>query len=584
MTTPSNWTLYCRLLTYVRQHWVSFILALIGYALYAASSTALAELMKMLVDGIQNPEARFRILLPLFVVGMFAVRGVGTFMGTYCMEYVARKVVYTLRIQVYGSMLRLPARYFDQHSVGHLLSRVTYHVEQVTGAATRSLTTLMQEGMFVIGLLGYLFWVNWMLTLVFLAVTPIIALVVGYASKRFRRLSLRIQHSVGEVTHVASEGLNGYRVVRTHNAEEYEFRRFERVSEYNRLHSMKEALTRAISAPVIQTLVALALAFLFWLALAPDLMRGMTPGQFVAFITAASLMAKPVKSLTEINGTIQKGLTAADEVFELIDCDKEPDTGIYAPDTVRGDVRMEHVCFNYTPDNPDSALILDDITLHAKAGEMVALVGHSGGGKSTLVNLLPRFYDATQGTIYLDDVPLEQYTLTSLRDHIALVNQQVILFNATILDNIAYGDESPDREAVIRAAKAAYADEFIRQLPQGYDTSVGDNGLRLSGGQRQRIAIARAIYRNAPLLIFDEATSALDTESERYIQRALETVCKGRTTFVIAHRLSTIERADRIVVLEKGKVVEQGRHDELLAKDGAYAALHKVQFSEPVHS
>lgn len=581
MTTLSNWALYCRLLTYVRTHWVSFTLALIGYALYAASSTAMANLMEMMVDGIRNPEANFRVLLPLFVVGMFAVRGLGTFMGTYCMEYVARKVVYTLRTQVYGSMLHLPARYFDRHSVGHLLSRVTYHVEQVTGAATRSLSILMQEGLYVLGLLGYLFYKNWMLTLVFLAVTPIIALVVSYASKRFRRLSQRIQHSVGEVTHVASEGLNGYRVVRTHNAEDYEYRRFERVSEYNRVQSMKEALTRSISAPVIQTLVALALAFLFWLALAPDLMKNMTPGTFVGFITAAALMAKPVKSLTEINGTIQKGLTAASEVFELIDHDKEPDTGTYAPDTVRGDIRMEHVSFRYDAYDADKAPVLDDVTLHARAGEMIALVGHSGGGKSTLVNLLPRFYDVTSGQIYLDDVPLQSYRLSSLRDHISLVNQQVILFNASIIDNIAYGDETPDRDAVIQAAKAAYADEFIQALPEGYDTSVGDNGMRLSGGQRQRIAIARAIYRDAPLLILDEATSALDTESERYIQRALETVCEGRTTFVIAHRLSTIERADRIVVIEQGRVVEQGSHEELLAKDGAYAALHKVQFAEP---
>ncbi|WP_027349671.1 lipid A export permease/ATP-binding protein MsbA [Halotalea alkalilenta] len=577
MDQTSSWALYRRLLTYVKPLWKGFALSLLGYAIYAASSTWIADMMRRLVDGIQNPSADFRYLLPLFIICMFALRGVGTFLGTYCMDYVARKVVHELRVDVFRNMLKLPGRFFDQHSSGHLLSRVTYHVEQVTGAATKALTVIMQEGLFVIGLTSYLLWTNWRLTLVFLAITPLIGLVVNYAGRRFRRLSRRIQRSVGEVTHVASEVLTGYRVVRTHGAEEHEYQRFRAVSEYNRQQSMKEALTRAVSAPVIQTLVAVALAFLVWLAMAPGLIREMTPGQFVAFITAAAMMAKPVKSLSEINGMIQKGLAAAQELFDILDRPKEADQGSYDPGRVQGRVRFEHVGFRYEEDGQQ---VLEDIDFDVEPGEMIALVGRSGSGKSTLINLLPRFYHPTEGRLLLDGMPVEDYSLAALRRQLSLVNQQVTLFNASIADNIAYGIDHPDREAIVAAAKAAYADEFISRLPKGYDTLIGDNGLMLSGGQRQRLAIARAIFRDAPILILDEATSALDTESERFIQKALETVCQGRTTFVIAHRLSTIEKADRIMVLDHGRLIESGTHRELLALDGAYAALHRIQFNE----
>lgn len=577
MDQTSSWALYRRLLTYVKPLWKGFALSLLGYAIYAASSTWIADMMRRLVDGIQNPSSDFRYLLPLFIIGMFALRGVGTFLGTYCMDYVARKVVHELRVDVFRNMLKLPGRFFDHHSSGHLLSRVTYHVEQVTGAATKALTVIMQEGLFVIGLTSYLLWTNWRLTLVFLAITPLIGLVVNFAGRRFRRLSRRIQRSVGEVTHVASEVLTGYRVVRTHGAEEHEYQRFRAVSEYNRQQSMKEALTRAVSAPVIQTLVAVALAFLVWLAMAPGLIREMTPGQFVAFITAAAMMAKPVKSLSEINGMIQKGLAAAQELFDILDRPKESDQGSYDPGRVQGRVRFEHVGFRYEEDGQQ---VLEDIDFDVEPGEMIALVGRSGSGKSTLINLLPRFYHPSEGRLLLDGVPVEDYSLAALRRQLSLVNQQVTLFNASIADNIAYGIEHPDREAIVAAAKAAYADEFISRLPQGYDTLIGDNGLMLSGGQRQRLAIARAIFRDAPILILDEATSALDTESERFIQKALETVCQGRTTFVIAHRLSTIEKADRIMVLDHGRLIESGTHRELLALDGAYAALHRIQFNE----
>nr|WP_255698470.1 lipid A export permease/ATP-binding protein MsbA [Halomonas desiderata] len=565
------------MLAYVKPHWISFSLAIVGYAIYAASSTALAEMMKRLIDGIQNPDAAFRLLLPLFVVIMFAARGLGTFLGTYFMSNVARNVVHALRCNVFNHMLHLPGRFFDSHSSGHLISRVTYHVEQVTGAATNAITILLREGLFVVGLLSYLLWTNWMLTLLFVAVTPLIGGVVSYASKRFRRISQRIQDSMGDVTHVASEALTGYRVVRTHGAEAYEKARFARASDYNRQQKMKEALTKAISTPVIQLLIAVSLAVLVWLAMSPALLADMTPGEFVAFITAASLMAKPVRQLTEINSEIQKGIAAAGELFGLMQVPLEPDEGTREPERLRGRVELRGVYFRYGDDQPD---VLKGIDVVVEPGEMVAIVGRSGSGKSTLAGLLPRFYRPTAGEVLIDDVPLDEYRLAPLRRQIALVSQQVTLFNASVADNIAYGMPEAERGAIESAAKAAYAHEFIERLPDGYDTIVGDNGVMLSGGQRQRLAIARAIFKDSPLLVLDEATSALDTESERYIQQALEVVCRGRTTLVIAHRLSTIERADRILVMEQGRIVEQGSHAELIGRDGAYAALHRLQFQE----
>ncbi|MHB0776937.1 lipid A export permease/ATP-binding protein MsbA [Halomonas sp. WWR20] len=577
MSQASSWSLYRRLLGYVKPHWKSFAAAVVGYGIYAASSTALAEMMKRLIDGIQNPDAAFRLFLPLFVIGMFTARGVGTFLGTYCMSNVARNVVHALRCNVFDHMLHLPGKFFDAHSSGHLISRVTYHVEQVTGAATKAITIVLREGLFVLGLISYLLWTNWLLTLVFLAVTPLIGAVVSVASKRFRRISRRIQNSMGDVTHVASEALSGYRVVRTHGAEEYEQRRFAKASNSNREQSMKEALTKAVSTPVIQLLVAVALAGLVWLAMAPELMADMTAGEFVAFITAASLMAKPIKQLTEINGEIQKGLAASQELFGLLEEPQEADNGHVVSERLKGQVRFEGVHFAYGPDQPE---VLKGIDLEVAPGEMIAIVGRSGSGKSTLMGMLPRFYHATAGRVLIDGVALDDYRLSPLRQQIALVSQQVTLFNTTIGQNIAYGVPDARHEDVEAAARSAYAHEFIERLPQGYDTLIGDNGVMLSGGQRQRLAIARAIFKDAPILILDEATSALDTESERYIQKALEKVCRDRTTFVIAHRLSTIERADRIVVLDQGQLIESGSHAELLARDGAYAALYQLQFQE----
>ncbi|WP_404418491.1 lipid A export permease/ATP-binding protein MsbA [Marinospirillum sp.] len=575
----SSWASYKRLLKYVRPYWPIFLLSVLGYAIYAGSSTAFAHILKMLVDSIEQGMEDKRLFFPLVVVGIFALRGVGTFLGTYFMAHIARQLVHHLRMDLFKSFLVLPARFYDQHSSGHLVSRLTYNVEQVTGAATKAVTVLLREGLFVIGLMGYLLWTNWALALIFVAVSPVIGLTVNYASKRFRKLSRRIQNSMGDVTHVASEAISGYRVVRSFGGSDFEYQRFSKASDYNRRQAMKMALTKAVNTPVVQLIVAAALGFLVWLALSPELMGNMTPGEFIAFLTAASLMAKPLRQLTEINNEIQKGLAAAQDVFVFLDMPAEPDTGTKTLQRAQGEVVFEQVSFRYGDDQP---LALKKINFHVKPGEMIALVGRSGSGKSTLASLIPRFYEVSEGQILLDGIPVQELTLTSLREQIAIVTQQVTLFNDTLAANIAYGMKEPSREQIEAAAKAAYVMDFVDKLPDGLDTLVGDNGVLLSGGQRQRIAIARAILKDAPILVLDEATSALDTESERYIQKALEYVMQDRTTFVIAHRLSTIENADRILVVSEGEITEEGSHEELIGQNGIYAQLHQMQFHEQV--
>lgn len=573
-----SWQTYKRLLAYVKPFWLAFTLAVIGNVIYAAASTGMAAAMEYVIAAIENPTDQNRLLLTLLIVGVFSLRGVGTFMSQYFISYVGRQVINSLRSDVFNRLMTLPSRYFDSNAAGRLVSKLTYNVEQVAEATTNAVTITLREGLTIVGLLSFMLYTNWKLTLVFLAVGPLIGAVVSYASKRFRKISQRIQGSMGDITHVASEAIGGYRVVRTFGGEEFEKARFQKVNDKNLKQSLKMASTQAISIPVIQTLVAIAIAALVWTMLAPEIRGEMSTGQLIAFITAATTMAKPIRQVTSVHAKIQKGVAAAHDVFQTVDEQPEQDPGSYAPERVEGTIEFSDVSFRYG-DELDN--VLEGISLDVPSGQSVALVGRSGSGKSTLVSLLPRFYEYTGGDIRIDGHSLKDFSLKALRAQIALVTQNVVLFNDTVAANIAYGAlRDCSRDEIRNAAAQAHALEFIDRMPEGLDTTIGDNGVMLSGGQRQRLAIARALLKDAPILILDEATSALDTESERHIQEALETVIQGRTTLVIAHRLSTIESADRILVMDDGRIVESGGHDELLASNGAYAQLHQMQFSE----
>ncbi len=589
-TNTSDVRIYSRLLAYVVPYWAAFLVSILGFLLYSLSNVSFVQLISYIVDSLQDSNqaseeftqyfaALFgesgdlnRTLIPIAIVLIAFTRGVGTFIGNYFISYVSTNLVHNLRCQLFNRLLTLPSAFYDKHAMGHLVAKVTFHVTQVTGAATDAVRVIIREGFTVIGYLGLLLYLNWKLTIIFFAVAPIIALLVSYAGKRFRRISERIQDSMGDVTHVASEAVQGYREVRTFGGSEYERKRFDKVSQDNRRQSMKMVVTSSISTPAIQLMVAIALAGLVWLVLDPALLKDMTSGSVVAFITTSGLLAKPIRQLSEVNATVQRGLAAAEDIFDLFDEAVEEDEGDFVTDRVSGEVTFNNVSFAYGDDLPD---VLRDIQFTVKPGETIALVGRSGSGKSTLASLIPRFYSPSKGDILIDGRPIESFKLDNLRSHIAIVTQQVTLFNDTVKRNIGYGTlQGASDEAIVEAAEKAYAADFIRGLPDGFDTIVGDDGVLLSGGQRQRLAIARAFLKDAPILILDEATSALDTESERYIQAALEAVVKGRTTFIIAHRLSTIEKADRILVIDNGAIVEQGTHAELLAMKGFYAGLH----------
>jgi subfamily B ATP-binding cassette protein MsbA len=479
---------------------------------------------------------------------------------------------------MFDHLLVLPSAFYQRESSSQLTARLVYNAEQVTGAATGALKTVVREGLTVVGLFGYMVYLNWRLTLLFVVVLPMIGIVVGYTSKRLRRLSQNIQQSVGDISSSASEAIQGYQVVRVFGGSESERKRFGKASERNRKQYMKLVVTDAVSTPIVQLLVALSVAMLTYLAMSPQFLSSMSTGGFIAFISTAALMAKPIRQLTEVNATIQKGVAAAHSFFTLFDEAPEKDNGTEDLIQSKGSVAFDNVTFTY-PASTEPAL--KSVSLTVEPGKTLAVVGKSGSGKSTLASLIPRFFDVEDGVIEIDGRPINNYTLKSLRNQIALVNQHVILFEGTIAENIAYGAlEGASPEAIEAAATAANVMEFAQHLPDQLQTLIGENGLLLSGGQRQRIAIARAILKDAPILILDEATSALDTESERHIQNALEQLMRNRTTIIIAHRLSTIEKADQIVVMERGSIIERGTHQELLSSGGHYAALHRLQFAE----
>ena len=580
--------IYLRLLSYLRPMIALFIISLLGFVIFGSSQPLLAAILKYFVDGLTlSAESTFHEIpflgrldlaygVPLLLILIVVWQGIGSFLGNYYLSKVSLGLVNDLRRALFNSLLRLPNTYFDQNNSGHLISRIAYNVTMVTGAATDAIKVLIREGLTVLFLFAYLLWMNWKLTLVMVVILPVIGAMAGGASRKFRKQSRKIQSAMGDLTHIASETIQGYRVVRSFGGEQYETERFRNASEANTSKQLRMAKTAATYTPALQLVTYSTMSVMLLLVL---LLRGdSSAGDLVAYITAAGMLPKPIRQLSEISATIQKGLAGAESIFSQLDEAPEVDQGSVERERVSGRLEVRNLSFSY-PGHAQQ--VLDDISFTVEPGQMFALVGRSGSGKSTLASLIPRFYHHEQGKILIDGVDVEEYSLRNLRHHIALVTQQTSLFNDSIANNIAYGDlaEAP-RADIEKAAEAAYAREFVDQLPAGFDTLVGENGVLLSGGQRQRLAIARAILKDAPVLILDEATSALDTESERHIQHALDYVMANRTTLVIAHRLSTIEKADVILVMDQGRIVERGSHAELIAANGHYARLHAMQFGE----
>ncbi|MBS3934792.1 MAG: lipid A export permease/ATP-binding protein MsbA [Sulfuritalea sp.] len=574
----SSVSLYLRLLSFVRPYSKMFAFAVLALALMAATEPLFPALMKPLLDeGFASQPRADLWLAPLAIVAIFTLRGILSFTGGYLMAWVANKVVLDLRIAMFDRLMRLPTRYYDDQSVGALMSRVTYDVANVTGAATSVLTVLVRDSLAVLGLLAWLFYLNWQLTLIALAIGPPVALVVKVFSRRLRRASRQSQHAMGSLSHILEEAIGAHKIVKIFGGQPYEMQRFEQANQFLRGQSMRQAVAAAAVVPLVQFFAAIAVAIVIYVALLQSAQAQTTVGGFVSFITAMLMLIAPIKRLADVSAPLQRGLAAAESVFTLLDETAESETGAAILPRTAGRLQFENVSFRY-PGAERPALAQIELTI--APGETVALVGSSGSGKTTLANLLPRFYCLEHGRILVDSQPIETLTLASLRANIALVSQEVVLFNDSIAANIAYGTLADTAPAAIEAAaRAAHAHDFILALPEGYATRVGERGVKLSGGQRQRIAIARAILKDAPILILDEATSALDNESERHVQAALEALMKHRTTLVIAHRLSTIEKADRIIVLERGRIVESGNHAELLARNGVYAHLYRLQFA-----
>lgn len=566
--------LYWRLLTYVRPFWAVLLFGIFANILYSIIDAGFTYMMRPFIDkGFINIDMDFVKQIPLIVLIGITARGLVSSVGSYCMTWVARSVVKVLRQTVFSHITRLPSDYYDEATSGQMLSKILYDVEQVAQVSADALTDFVQNSCLVFGLLTVMMVICWQLSLMFLLTIPFVGMIVNVTNKRVRRISHKVQKSMGQVTEIAAEAIDGYRVVRIFGGASYEIGKFGQATEMSRINDMKVAVSKAINVSGVQFVIAIGIAMIILVAIKLATIITISAGSFVAIIAAMLQLIKPIKTLTNLNATIQRGLAGAESVFVLLDKPVEPEGGRQLLQRAQGVIAFENVSFGYR----DGPGVLHDVSFTVNAGETVALVGHSGSGKTTIASLLPRFYEIVHGQITLDGDPIQDLSLISLREQIALVSQQVMLFNDTLANNIAYGRLDVSRDAIIEAANLAFAHEFIIRLPEGYDTMVGENGILLSGGQRQRLAIARAILKDAPVLILDEATSALDSESEQYIQSALDAVTKNRTTLVIAHRLSTIIRAHKIIVLKQGRIVEEGSHLQLLKINGHYAKLYHAQ-------
>ncbi|MBP7847078.1 MAG: lipid A export permease/ATP-binding protein MsbA [Burkholderiales bacterium] len=573
-----SYNLYKRIFTtYMTGYWRKFAISLAAMAVAAATEPAFASLMKPLIDkGFTDQDKAAMILTPLAVMGIFMVRAIASYVNETTSTWLSGTIVEKMRIEMFRKLLRMPVEYFDNNNSGRMISRIVYDVTQITDAGFNVITVTVKDGLTIIGLLGLLFYTNWQLTLFCFFTLPFVLVLVRVLSKRLRKLNKNNQEQYGAMTQVVTEAVQGQKIVKLLDGIEYESERFSTSVALIKNNNVRQSATSSLNSGVSQFLVSVALSCILYFATTRSRANGFTAGDFISFITAMIMIMQPMKRITNVTQSLQRGLASAESVFAFLDEKEEHDTGIKQLAKVKGDIQIENLTFRYPSSEKD---VLAQINLEIKSGETVALVGSSGSGKTTLANLIPRFYSPEQGEIRLDGESLHEISLKSLRDQIALVSQEVVLFNDSVYNNISYGSNSQfTKDEVLNAAKLANALEFIEELPQGFETQIGENGTRLSGGQKQRLAIARAILKNAPILVLDEATSALDNQSEKLVQEALDRLMTSRTTLVIAHRLSTIQHADKIVVMEQGRIVEIGKHEELLAKNGVYSNLYHIQF------